>query len=172
MDATDAVIVTTRLELRPLRAEDADAMFDVYADPLMYSFTGDPTPTLEDLRARYRRLAVGRSDDGRQDWRNWIARRREDGVPVGVLQATIDDDGRHALIAWDIGVAWQGRGYATEAASRVMEWLGGQGVTTVEAYVHPAHDASASVAAKIGLEGTDEIVDGERVWRRVQEARG
>ncbi len=168
MEATDAVIVTTRLELRPLRAEDADAMFDMYADPRMYTFTGDPTPTLEDLRARYRRLAVGGSDDGRQDWRNWIVRRRDDGVPVGVLQATIDDDGRHALIAWDIGVAWQGHGYATEAGRGVMEWLGDRGVITVEACVHPAHDASARVAAKVGLIGTDEVVDGERVWRHVR----
>jgi RimJ/RimL family protein N-acetyltransferase len=168
MDPTDVVIVTTRLELRPLRAEDADAMFVVYADPRMYAFTGDPTPTVEDLRARYRRLAVGRSDDARQDWRNWIVRRRGDGVPVGVLQATIDDDGNHALIAWDIGVTWQGHGYATEAGVGVMEWLGRRGVITVEAYVHPAHDASARVAAKVGLVRTDEVVDGERVWRHVR----
>ena len=145
-------------------------MFDVYADPRMYTFTGDPTPTLEDLRARYRRLAVGRSDDGRQEWRNWIIRRHEDGEPVGVLQATIDDDGRHALIAWDVGVAWQGHGYASESALAVMGWLADRGVGSVEAHVHPDHAASARVAAKVGLEMTDEIVDGERVWRRVRGA--
>lgn len=167
----DPILHTAHLVLTPLRAEDADAMFDVYADPLMYTFTGDPTPTIEDLRARYRRLAVGRSDDGRQEWRNWIVRRREDREPVGVLQATIDDDGRHALVAWDIGVAWQGRGYASEAAQGVVQWLEDRGVAVVEAHVHPAHVASARVAAKVGLEVTDDIVDGELVWRRTRGRR-
>ena len=166
MATPDPILVTSRLELRPLRAEDADVMFGLYADERMYTFTGDPTPTLEDLRARYRRLAVGRSEDGRQEWRNWIIRRLEDGEPVGVLQATIDGGGRHALVAWDVGIAWQGRGYASEAALAVVRWLDDRGAVTVEAYVHPDHVASARVAAKAGLEATDEFVDGERVWRR------
>ncbi len=171
MPATaDPILHTARLILAPLRAEDADAMFDLYADPRMYAFTGDPTPTIHDLRTRYERLAVGRSADGRQEWRNWIVRRRDDGVPVGALQATIDHDGRRALIAWDIGVAAQGRGYATEAAKAVLRWLDERGVVTVEACVHPDHAASARVAAKIGLEVTDEVADGERVWRRIRSA--
>lgn len=162
----DPILHTARLALTPLRAEDADAMFDLYADARMYAFTGDPTPTIEDLRARYERLAVGRSADGRQQWWNWIVRRLEDGAPVGAMQATIDDDGRHALVAWDVGVAWQGRGFASEAADAVVQWLDHRGVVTIEAYVHPDHVASARVAAKVGLDVTDEIVDGERVWRR------
>lgn len=166
----DAVLGTARLELTPLRAEDADAAFDIYRDERMYAFTGDPTPTIEDLRARYRRIAVGRSGDGRQEWRNWIVRRLEDRELVGVLQATIDDDGRHALVGWDTGVPWQGRGYASEAADAVVRWLDRRGVVTVEAHVHPDHVASARVAARIGLELTDEIVDGERVWRRERRA--
>jgi RimJ/RimL family protein N-acetyltransferase len=170
MESPDAVLVTSRLALTPLRPEDADAVFSLYADERMYVFTGDPTPTLEDLRARYRRLAVGRSDDGRQEWRNWIVRQRVDDEPVGVLQATIDDEGRHSLIAWDVGVAWQGRGYASEAAGAVMRWLEARGVVAVEAHVHPDHIASARVAAKIGLEVTDEMVDGEWVWRRAHGA--
>jgi RimJ/RimL family protein N-acetyltransferase len=135
----------------------------------MYPFTGDPNPTLEDVRARYRRLAVGRSDDGRREWRNWIVRRRDDGQPVGAVQATIDEGGLHALVAWDIGVAWQGRGYATEAAQAVVAWLDERGIAIVEACVHPAHIASARVATRAGFLVTDEIVDGERVWRRVRE---
>ena len=37
---------------------------------------------------------------------------------------------------------------------------------TVEAYVHPEHEASAGVASNAGLLATDETVDGEVVWRR------
>jgi RimJ/RimL family protein N-acetyltransferase len=52
--------------------------------------------------------------------------------------APIVEGGREASIAWVIGVAWQGQGYATEAA---------------------------------GLAPTNEVTDGERVWRGPQPNR-
>jgi RimJ/RimL family protein N-acetyltransferase len=39
-------------------------------------------------------------------------------------------------------------------------------MSTVTAYVHPGHAASQAVARRAGLSPTDEIVDGEVVWRR------
>ncbi len=64
-----------------------------------------------------------------------------------------------------IGSAWQGQGLATEAARGLVGWLLAQGLEEVVANVHPDHHASAAVAAHAGLAPTDEIVDGERVWR-------
>ena len=65
-----------------------------------------------------------------------------------------------------IGVPWQGRGYATEAAAALVGWLATTGTGSVIALIHPEHPASASVARHVGLEPTDELVDGERLWRR------
>ena len=47
----------------------------------------------------------------------------------------------------------------------MIGWLAAHGVRTVTAHVHPAHDASAAVAARIGLEPTTIVEDGERLWR-------
>lgn len=159
-------LASARLRLTELTPEDADEMSTVLADMALYTFMGGRPPTADELRRTYARLARGHSADGRQEWRNWILRQRLDERAVGTIQATIVDDGQAAAIAWTIGVAWQGRGYATEAARAVVAWLDDRGVETIEAFVHPDHHASAAVAARAGLTASDEFVDGERVWRR------
>ena len=165
------VIRSVRLDLHPLKEVDADKMVDVLADPRLYDFIGGRPPSLEELRDRYRRLSTGRSADGREEWRNWIVRTREDGRAIGTVQATITDDQRRASIAWVIGVPWQGRGFATEAARALIAWLEARGVSSISASIHPDHVASGAVAARAGLLQSDEEVDGERVWWRPQPNR-
>jgi RimJ/RimL family protein N-acetyltransferase len=164
-----ATIVTARLELVSLRVADADEMVDVLADTSLYAYTGGRPPTRRELVARYRAQVAGRSGDGREEWRNWIVRERSGGAATGFVQATItgDDENRIADVAWVIGVGWQGRGYATEAAAGLVRWLDAAGVREIVAHVHPDHAASAAVAGRIGLEPTDVFVEGERRWRRV-----
>jgi RimJ/RimL family protein N-acetyltransferase len=161
---TDGQIVTGRLVLTPLAERDADAMVDVLGDQRMHTFTGGAPLSLEQLRTRYRHLAVGHSPDGAELWFNWIVR-VDGGQPVGVVQATVAADGTRADVAWEIGVPWQGRGYASAAAAAVVRWLVAGGVGEVRALVHPEHEASARVAARAGLQVTTELVDGELVWR-------
>jgi RimJ/RimL family protein N-acetyltransferase len=160
-----ARLTTARLDLVPLRIEDADEMVEVLADERLYRFIGGLPPTLDGLRDRYARLVGGRSPDKTEAWHNWIVRRREDGRAVGTVQATIRPDGRTADIAWVIGLPWQGSGYASEAAIELVRWLRTQDVGTITARIHPDHLPSAAVAQRAGLRATDEIDDGERVWR-------
>ena len=86
---------------------------------------------------------------------------------VGYVQATVVDGehGRVAELAWVVGTPWQGRGYAKEAAQALSGWLRTQGVGTVIAHIHPAHAASARVAASTGLTRTDHQQDGEIRWQ-------
>jgi RimJ/RimL family protein N-acetyltransferase len=164
IELTEA-IRTARLELAPLRPEDADEMVKVLADPALYVFTGDRPPSLAELQARYAAQTVGRSGDGTETWHNWIVRLRPDGVAIGYVQATIRRAESAADVAWLIGTPWQGRGFATEAARAMLHWLRRNGVGFVTAHVHSDHGASAAVAGRIGLEPTDELEDGERIWR-------
>jgi RimJ/RimL family protein N-acetyltransferase len=159
-------LATPRLDLVPLEPGDADEMVGVLADPRLHVFVGGRPPTLEELRVRYARQAVGHAPDRRETWHNWIVRLRPSGDAVGFVQATVDDAGGVADVAWLIGVRWQGRGYATEAARRLVAWLEDRGVQAITAHVHPDHAASAAVARAVGLEPTDELEDGERTWRR------
>ncbi|GII63799.1 acetyltransferase [Sphaerisporangium krabiense] len=157
-------IGTARLALTPLTVRDAAEMVEVLAGEDLYVFIGGAPPGLDDLRSRYARLVAGRSPDGGQDWLNWIVRREGDGRAVGTVQATVTGAGRRAEIAWVVGTAWQGRGYASESAAAMAGWLRAQGVTVLQAHIHPGHEASMKVAARIGLRPTGLVEDGERVW--------
>ncbi len=156
---------TARLSLDPLRVVDALEMIEVLSAPDLYRFTGDEPPSLAELQRRYRLQVTGASADGRQTWHNWVVRTRDPVEAVGYVQATVVDERRRAEVAWVVGVPWQGRGYATEAAIAMVEWLVASGVEVVTAHVHPDHARSARVAGRVGLRPTSTIDDGERVWR-------
>jgi RimJ/RimL family protein N-acetyltransferase len=165
------IIGTRRLLLTPLRLDDADAMVRVLDDARLHEFIGGQPAGLAELRTRYERLAAGSGQD-HERWLNWIARRRTDDRPVGTVQATVvrHADGWTAEVAWVVGVAWQGQGYASEAAAALVRWLRAEGATTVSANIHPDHAASAQVAERAGLVPTTEEVDGEQVWRTPADA--
>jgi RimJ/RimL family protein N-acetyltransferase len=88
------------------------------------------------------------------------------------VQATVRGrDGRvTAELAWVVGTAYQGRGYATEAAAAARDAITGPGsesgddAVVVLAHIAPGHLASETVARRLGLEPTHEVHDGETLW--------
>ena len=164
-------LATDRLDLVPLRVADAAEMVAVLADPALYAWIGGAPPSRAELVRRFRAQVAGRSPDGREVWRNWIVRERPSGAATGFVQATIVvDRPPSAEIAWMIGMPWQGRGYATEAARALVAWLEARGVRSIVAHIHPDHAASAAVAERAGLAPTGKLVEGERVWRLISAA--
>lgn len=165
MSGSEGAIETARLRLERIEPDDADELAPVLADPALYRFIGGKPPAVDVLRARFERWSVGHSADGTEEWRNWMIRESAGGHAVGTMQATIVEDGTAAWIAWLIGVPWQGRGFATEAANALVVWLEARGVHTVRADIHPDHAASEAVARRIGLIPTDQVVGSERTWQ-------
>lgn len=163
-------------------------MVDLLADRRLYAFYDDESsPTVEELRRRYARQAAGLSPDGREVWHSWIVRERTSGRAVGVVQATVGatagtstasvdtaatpyDGAASAELAWVIGVPWQGRGYATEAATAVLDAVRGPAsatgddATLVHAHIAPGNAASEAVARRLGLAPTSVVHDGEIRW--------
>ena len=159
------VLETERLILSPLRPGDADEMFSTVNDIRLHNFIGGKPATLGELRDRYARLAAG-SNDRHQVWLNWIVRSRSDGTAIGTVQATISvGSSATSEIAWVIGVRWQAQGFATEAATALVGWLRSEGVTVINAYIHPDHHSSAAVARHAGLNPTSVELDGEVLWQ-------
>ena len=159
--ASRGTLLTARLSLTPLAVADAKAMVDVLSDPDLYEFTGGEPPTFEDLEKLYRFQVAGSPNDG-ETWHNWII--RLEGAPLGYLQATVS--GGEADLAWVVGTAWQGQGYATEASTAIRDRLADQGVTGFSAHIHPDHHASHRIATRLGLRPTGDLDDeGEMIWR-------
>jgi RimJ/RimL family protein N-acetyltransferase len=160
------MISSERLDLVPLRVEDAEEMAEVLGDQGLHEFIGGEPDTIGGLRERYAKL-VGGSPDPDELWLNWIVRRRSDAQPVGTVQATLTkrEGEPTATVAWVIGVDWQNQGFASEAARALVDWLRGRGAVDVVAHIHPDHQASAVVATRAGLRPTDAREGGERIWR-------
>jgi RimJ/RimL family protein N-acetyltransferase len=157
---------TARLTVEPLTPEHATEMQTVLADPALHVFTGGAPRSATELAARYARLATRRSGDGTEVWGNWVLRVAATGRAVGELQTTLPStgpEGGPALVAWVLGSAFQGQGYASEAAVSLVDRLLAAG-WSVAADIHPDHVASQRVARAAGLALTDQVVDGEQRW--------
>ena len=155
-----------RLDFLPINRSYAPAMYAVLNDLELYEFTGgQPPANVEELSVRYEGWESRRAPDGSELWLNWVLREREDVDLIGWLQAGVAVD--HATMAWVIGSRWQGRGFASEAAVRLVEWLVDLGVSDIRASIHPGHVASIRVAERAGLARSDLVSDvhGEAVWR-------
>ena len=158
---------SVRLRLEPLRIEHAEAASTALADERLHTWIGDRPADADELRARYTRQSRGRSDDGTQDWLNWIVRDRASAAIAGTVQATVHRARRSAEVAWVVAVPFQGRGIATEAAATMIDWLRSSPTHRVEvviAHLHPEHHASIGVARHLGLHPTEVVVDGEVRW--------
>lgn len=162
MTSTEVMSVT--VSIRPLEVADAREMAGVLAHPDLYVFTGGGPPSRSDLERRYALQSQGRSPDGTERWINRVVMAGNGQCAVGYVQATIPVGGGPAEIAWVIGRAWQGRGYATEAASLLLGELCGQGVHQIVVHIHPDHEASQRVARRLGLRPTQTTIDGETRW--------
>lgn len=108
---------TLRLTLEPQTAAHADEMFAVLSDPAIYEYENEPPISRDWLRSRFAMLETRQSADGTEQWLNWVIRLPE-GTLIGYVQATVFAD-RRAMIAYELGSAWWGRGFA-QVSTRAM----------------------------------------------------
>ena len=162
-DPLDQPIETDRLSLRPMLPAAAQDLFAIMRDPAIGAPMGEPPPeSVAAVRERIESWINGPGSEKDERWLNWLAR-THDGHPVAHLAATVQ--GSLAWLAWIVRIESQRCGYATEAARAIMDHLSTNGIGTFAASIHDGHEASEGVAHKLGLLVTDQVVEGERVWR-------
>ena len=149
----EAVLETERLRLEPLRRAHAAEMFPILADPRLYRFVPrEPPTTCAPLEERFQRLEAARAaPEGTELWLNWIARAKRDGQCIGRVEVTLRED-RSAYLAYELGAASWGQGFATEACRRVIESLfGDYGVTHIVAEVDTRNAPSMRLLERLGF---------------------
>ena len=152
------VLTSRRLRLRPWRVEDAEAAARIFgaaevAQWLTPAMSRVPNVTtmrsvLEAWLAEVDRLVppLGR-------WAVESVTDGEIGPVVGaVALLPLPPDGEDAEIAWQTGPAFQGHGYATEAADTLIRWAFSVGLPEVFAVSRPGNKAGARVAERLGME--------------------
>lgn len=161
-DSGHFCITTPRLRLRPPMAEDASALWPLVSDSALTTYLAwEPHGAIEETEKmlgaliQSQRLEVGY---------HWIAT-HEDRV-VGLV-SLIDVKRRHrswiidrAELAYWIGMPFQGKGYATEAAIAVIDY-GFKSLNLHKIRVYHAADnpASGRTIEKLGFRLVGEEVD-------------
>lgn len=162
LDVSRAPLFTPRLELRRTRIEDATAMFEALRHPEMYRYVPHKTPTsAADVETRFARVMQETAPDRLDQWLNWTVWRREDGAPLGTVEATVSQ--HHAVsIGYLFDPRIWGRGYATEAVKAMMDHLRTQGALVFKAEIDIQNSASKALVRRLGFqhaftEGADEF---------------
>lgn len=140
-----------QIKLEPLEERHGEELFDLFQDERIYRFIPeDPPECIEALTKRYRFLEARKSPDGTEHWLNWVMR-REDGVPVGTLQATVEPDGT-AFVAYIVFVPFWRQGYAKEGMRQMMEKLLREYQTSAfRALVDTRNEASIRLLESLGF---------------------
>lgn len=144
-------MTAARIDLEILDHAHAAGLFVALDDPTVGRFIGGPdVTTIAVLHDRIDHLHAGPQPDRPDErWLNFAVRRRADDVVLGRVEATVH--GSWAEIAYVLGPAHQGHGYATEAVSVLIDHLHFDGVVDLWAAVHPDNHASARLLRCLGF---------------------
>jgi ribosomal-protein-alanine N-acetyltransferase len=150
------LLETPRLMLRPFAPGDAVLVHRVYSDPEVMRYVA--TGAMDSLALTERLLEDYAAHQRRHGYSFWAVIERASGALIGDAGLYRTPAGEVEL-GYTLGVAWWGRGYATEAASR---WLSVAfeelRIDEVIALAEPANVASLRVLEKLGMQRSGERI--------------
>ena len=161
---------TDRLLLRSPSEEDLVSIVDLWTDPLVTKHIGGPRNgdmVLEYFRDYANDPEASVSEEGDR-W--WSVIGSSSGQFIGLCGLTEKEiEGQSEI---DLGYfflpSFWGKGYATEAARRVVEYaLSGLQLGSIVAVIDPANVASKAVALKLGMVLEREALRSDGVIRQV-----
>jgi aminoglycoside 6'-N-acetyltransferase len=152
------MLETERLLLRRFGPEDATALAAYRSDPNVSRYQSWISPvSVEQARVLVAELAVGEPrDDG---WFQYAVERKGRPGLIGDVGVHRRDAGRQAEVGFSFAVEHQGRGYATEAVRRVVEYLlVEEGLHRVTAECDARNDRSARLLERVGFRREGHLV--------------
>ena len=147
------VLTTPRLRLRMLGQDDFEPYAAMHMDPDVTRFT---TRTVLSRMEAWRHLAVIVGHWHLRGFGMWGVEELDTGQLVGRVGFHEPEGWPAFELGWTIGKNWWGKGYATEAAQRCLDYAFNEmGRDHVISLIDPANVSSIRVAERIGekLEG-------------------
>jgi RimJ/RimL family protein N-acetyltransferase len=154
-------LVTPRLELRPMRADDRDALLGIFGDPRVMAAFASPAFTAADME---RWIARNLTHQERYGYGLFTVVLRSTGAVIGDCGLEQMDVG--AELGYDLRADAWGQGYATEAATTVRDFaFRTLALPRLVSLVRIGNAASRRVAEKAGMSLREEIDrHGVRYW--------
>ena len=154
-----AELWTEHLVLRRYRPDDAEQLYKYLGTaPEMYRYSGwNPYATPEMARETVQRFIESYGDEHSY---SWVMDVNGDDVVVGTIGAYDYSDGC-IEVGFSVVPGWQGRGFATEALQKVLEYLTeNEGIGCITAWCAAENSASKRVLEKAGMEFVCKDKDG------------
>jgi aminoglycoside 6'-N-acetyltransferase len=123
-DAGFTALTSARLVLRRFRRDDLDAFAAYRSDPGIARYQSWETPYRSSQARRFLAELEATHPDTPGEWFQFAAALRATDRLVGDCAALVRaDDPRQAEVGFTLAAEHQGRGYATEAVRRLLEYL-------------------------------------------------
>lgn len=140
------VMHTERLVLRPLRAEDADALHPMCSDAEANTYGTYPaTTTIEQTREQMAKRVADTA------WRAWAITLKDDDTAIGTVASYEKRQGKVTEIGYTLSRAHWGNGYVTEAVAALIDLLFAEGQRRVFADTDPDNAPSIAVVKRLGF---------------------
>lgn len=152
------LLETDRLTLRMWREQDFEPYAEMCADPEIMRYLGGKT--LNRFEAwRHMAFLIGHWD--LLGYGHWAVEEKASGAFAGRVGFLNPADWPGFEIGWTLGRNFWGKGYATEAARRALQFgFDDLNRSHVISLIHPDNKASIRVAERLGekLEGNTELL--------------
>jgi ribosomal-protein-alanine N-acetyltransferase len=140
-----------RVRLRAPSADDADAVFALFADPeVMRYWSRPPMTTRDEAEGLIAEILDGFS---RRTVLNWMVVSRQDDALLGTCALfRVDPRHRRAEIGYSLRRDQWGRGLAAEGVSLMLDWsIRTLGLHRLEADIDPRNDGSRRLLERLGF---------------------
>ncbi len=145
-------IKTAHLILRKLALADSEALFRYRGDPRVYQYQNWAPQSIDDARGFIQSLA-GVELDTPGTWFQMAITLRESGLLIGDCGMHFPGGEPHqAEIGFSLDPDFQGRGYASEAVTALLDYLfNSLGKHRVYATVDPRNQPSVALLERVGM---------------------
>lgn len=153
------VLETDRLTLRMWREQDFEQYAAMCADPEIMRYLGGGEPLNRFDAWRHMAFLIGHWD--LLGYGHWAVEEKASGAFAGRVGFLNPAGWPGFEIGWTLGRNFWGKGYATEAARRALEFAFEElDKSHVISLIHPDNEASIRVAERLGekLEGNTELL--------------
>jgi RimJ/RimL family protein N-acetyltransferase len=144
-------MVTERLVLRRFRASDAPRLSEYRSDPDVARYQSWDAPfTLDKAEVAVRNFAAGSPEQ--PGWFQYAIEHTAERALIGDVAVRLHDNLKQAEIGFTLATAYQGKGFATEAVSAVLDRLFRlQGLHRVMGECDARNTASAALMERLGF---------------------
>jgi RimJ/RimL family protein N-acetyltransferase/predicted N-acetyltransferase YhbS len=143
---------TSRLLIRPVRAEDAADLAERRNDPQVARYQGYALPYSREQAEQQIQQVLAMEGPQNEQWWMAIIADRATGRVLGDVAIRLSWEGRTAEIGYTLAPRYWGRGYASEAVEALLEYLFERlRVTRVFGMLHPDNVPSALVLERCGF---------------------